>query len=265
MAGPGAKASPLALDIYVGPLCRYYTSDWEPVRSRVGRDAGVAVLAGSVTDASPGRIAPSDEVVLETADAISEWQLELAYTLTRHGVIDFGWAEHRSLAYRVDRPDWDGWGALRLWAALLHEDSPAKPDRLPEDWQESPILATYANADAESAFPHLLQDISMWLPLEKDVILSGPAPDERVQAFGALGMLVDELEAINKISWQADDLTIARWIVAGLDTPPEDLGSLEAGGRTMPLLEDAAKFGFAVTYRLARIARRRWQPLVLHY
>ena len=265
MAGPGTKASRLALDIYVGPLCRYYTSDWEPVSFRVGLDTRVAVLSGGCAELAPGRVAPSDEVVLETADAISEWQLELAYTLTRHGVIDFGWAEHRSLAYRVDRPDWDGWGALRLWAALLHDDAPAVPERLPENWQDSPLLAAYANPDAESAFPHLLQDISMWLPLEKDVILAGPAPDERVQAFGALGMLVEELEAINKVCWQADDLTIARWIVAGLDTPPDDFGDLGHGGRSMPLLEDAAKFGFAVTYRLARIARRRWQPLVLHY
>lgn len=264
--GRKRKGDSVALDIYVGPLCRYYTSDWEPVNAAVGRRVGVAMLVGggNATPEGLGRIGPSDEVVLESAKAINEWQLELGYTLTRHGVLDFGWAEHRTLQYRADRPDWDGWGALKLWAAYLHDPVAQPPERLPQDWQDAPPLLRYASPEAESAFPHLLQDISLWVPLEKDVILTCPAPDDRLSNVGALGMLVEELEAINELSWQADDLTIAKWIVAGLDSPPEDANQMAGEERVLPLLESAAKFGFAVTYRLARIARRRGQPMLLH-
>ena len=48
----------MALDVYVGPLTRYYTGEWENVAERAARERGEAVARPDAGTAGPRAASP---------------------------------------------------------------------------------------------------------------------------------------------------------------------------------------------------------------
>ena len=104
----------MGLDIYVGPLCRYYSRDWQTVVQKWGETAGVPVsvvrpdqggLAGlwnKVVSAVTPKRSRVDPVV-----AIRNWRESLAESRSSGTAADWDWPESLDIEYETDKPDFD--------------------------------------------------------------------------------------------------------------------------------------------------------------
>src|SRR3954471_11068140 len=109
---PDETTATMGLDIYVGPLCRYYAGDWETVVQRRAREQGIALNVVRAQPASADALRdPKDTLPIVTA-----WREGLALALKDEGVSLF-WQEQPDGIYFTDKPAWDCYGDLLLWAA----------------------------------------------------------------------------------------------------------------------------------------------------
>ena len=72
----------MGLDIYVGPLCRYYTGAWETVVQRYGRETGTSVYIVRATPAS-------DDAITDPRLAVAfleNWRSSLGRAAASQGV-----------------------------------------------------------------------------------------------------------------------------------------------------------------------------------
>src|SRR5687767_5829015 len=142
----------MGLDVYVGPLSRYYTGQWETIVQQYGRETGMQVQVVRPAQPSKGlfgrlldRIRPAPNVHREVA----RWQVELSRLVGT----TVTWDDSEDREYFTDKPAWDCYGALLLWAAYDEHGAtkhPATADR----WGDNPIYEV-ASKNAESKYLHL--------------------------------------------------------------------------------------------------------------
>src|SRR5262245_23420227 len=114
----------MGLDIYAGPLCRYYAADWKTVIQQWGESSGVPVevvtpgenwwarirrIFRSAPEAKPPKVDP--------VTMIHRWRERVAEGRPGRESEDWEWPEAMDIAYETDRPNFDGWVAVQSWAA----------------------------------------------------------------------------------------------------------------------------------------------------
>lgn len=109
----------MGLDVYVGPLTRYYLGEWETVVQHLGREQGLEVsierpLAPKRTwfESVVDRFRPNRRAA--AIRAVRRWQQQLARQLRLPNI---EWNDDPEGEYETDKPAWDSYGALMLWAA----------------------------------------------------------------------------------------------------------------------------------------------------
>ena len=108
----------MGLDIYVGPLSRYYSGQWLTILQQVGIAQGMPVQVirsqqprsfwSRITSRFVGR-QPAHRI-----DAIVAWRDDLASRGLFHPAIEWEWPESLDIAYETDKPSVTGWGAVQL-------------------------------------------------------------------------------------------------------------------------------------------------------
>ena len=236
----------MALDVYVGSLTRYYSGDWENAAEKTARERGlphrVARRGGSNDKAKDTeRIRP----------VILAWRRKLGEALGDRLPGKLDWDETNPAPYFTDRPGWDGFGALVLWAAYSENPSLHRPVDLPEDWDDDPALVR-SNADGfTSRYGHLVRNIELWLPGSFGVTFEAEDASGRKTVIGSSAMLSRQLEELNRATWNARDDAVAAW----RRRPPDETAALE----------QRAQFGFAVLAALVRLANDNKLPMKLDY
>src|SRR5437764_8244896 len=143
----------MGLDIYVGPLTRYHTGNWETVVQQYARMNGLKcqIVRPPSTDSSPRLSA--DQI----REAVVAWQSVLAEALKQ----PLRWTEDNSSEYFTEKPAWDCYSAVALLAA--HDDHPdiKLPEAVPEDLNknEAYLRSTAEGVNMQYApilFPELL-------------------------------------------------------------------------------------------------------------
>jgi hypothetical protein len=161
----------MALDIYVGPLARYFAGDWETVAMKQARDIGVR---HETVRPSTGALneAVRDLGVLQTA--VSRWRQLLNTGLKPHGY-KVDWDESPSAPYFTDRPGWNGYHALLLLAA--HDEHPAfaVPDAIPSNWDDDPAFKASTAANFVSNYAQVVGGVELWLPCDINLIFKAPS------------------------------------------------------------------------------------------
>ncbi len=254
----------MGLDVYVGPLARYYSFEWETVVQRAGREQGLEVRIAR----PPGWAKPDPEEVLQR---VATWRKALGDAIA----VPMRWDESTFGEYETDKPDWDGYHAVRYLA--LHDEFPdlPTPARITKDTlgallEKEPLERRFGEVYAgrsQSRLGRLLgrrppepsapprypsiQTPELWLPVPLDGLLRAQGPTGNDLTIGSIDALAAELEHVNEQTVRMDG--------AALDTarhggPPED-GAFDA----------LARFGLAVFLTLARTARERSQPMILDY
>lgn len=243
----------MGMDVYVGPLRRYFARDWLTPAQQPG------AAAGTVSDES----APSPAQVEE---AVMAWQASLLASLGRQDP----WPEDPSLPYWTERPGWDGFGALVLLAAYdeCPELRPAKrglfrrpgpPDR-PRNYAAAPAVVEAAKNP--SRYPSLLLGTEWWLPLPgAPSLFAGRLPTGQESVLSTVGQLRTELDTLaHRLG--LDAAALASLHRAG---PPQQSPRDEDELAPPPDVQALGHFGLAVFSSLAQRAVRAHQPLVLDY
>lgn len=115
----------MGLDIYVGPLTRYYLGDWETVVQRHGRESGIPVtIIRKDSENNQSQPKLSAEEVL---DIVVRWRAGLTAGLGSNMTDPLNWAESADGEYFTDKPAWDGYGSLALLAAYEEHPQLARP------------------------------------------------------------------------------------------------------------------------------------------
>lgn len=235
----------MGLDVYVGSLTRYYCGDWESKAARMCREDGTPFQV-----IRPGGTAPPirpDEV----GPMVLQWQADMCDELRLRLQSPLDWSEDFAGPYFTDRPGWDAYFGVVLWAAYEEHPELARRERVPNDVTSDPALAASRAEGFRSRYPSLISDVEMWLPGEFDFTFLAPALTGDETGIGSSVALLEELRDLNARTWNADDGLLAEW------------------RRTCPVgaepLESHARFGLAVLLDLARLSVDHRLPMKLDY
>ena len=241
----------MGLDVYVGPLTRYYTGNWETILQQATKGSDIPVTISRPNQPKQGWFArlldqfrPRGPAA--AARAVRRWRNRLR---TELGIPDLDWNEYPEAEYATDRPAWDCYGALVLWAA--YDELPnAKRRETAKDWDKDPAYLT-SRMNPHSRYRHLIADTEIWLPVEfrAPVRTAAIAGDSIV--VGSSVRLLAELRELNSRTWNAGDEQTSKWRYDGA----------EFGGP----LEPSARFAFSIFYELARRSVAARLPMKLDY
>jgi hypothetical protein len=236
----------MGLDLYVGPLTRYHTGDWQTIAQQIGAQNGFEVRVIRAHEEEEDR--ETDSTVVQ--NAVQEWQQWLGNALG--SPVD--WAEGPSQPYWTDKPDWDGFGAVLLLAAYderpdLRPDAGAKQDS-PREFGDSP--AYQAASEEPERYVTLLSGVEWWLPLTEDpVVIEASRPNGEPARMGSVDRLAAELQLLA----QRTGVFVGHDLAEAQQGPPGDGASVE----------EVARFGLAVMLELAESAVKHRQPFLLDY
>jgi hypothetical protein len=226
----------MSLDVYVGPLARYYGGGWGAGSERAGqRTTGVPRPAGY------GRI----------QQTVISWRETLSASLGDTVPAPFDWDETEEAPHFVGRPGWDGFGALVLWAAYVEHPTLSLPESLPEEWDSDPALMRCNAEGFRSRYSHLVRNVELWLPVAFDFTFEGESVDRHRIVIGSSATLARQLADLNSASWKGEPAAVSRWTRRA----PDDDATLEL----------RARHAFAILADLAGRAQRHRLPMKLDY
>jgi hypothetical protein len=235
----------MALDVYVGSLTRYYAGDWESIADKKGKRTQPRAGSGA-TRASRASAKDSERI----RKAVLTWRDGMKRALRQHLAEPLDWAETAEAPWFTDRPGWDGFGSLVLWAAYAEQPGLRRPAALPEEWDDDPALVR-SNADGfGSRYSHLVRNVELWLPCAFDFTFEGENVDGRRIIVGSSTTLGRQLGELNAASWKMG----AGELVALAKNRPSDNG-----------LESCARHALAVMTGLVRRAVEHRLPMKLDY
>lgn len=255
----------MGLEVYVGPLSRYFAGEWETALQRVSREDGIPF---SIVRPGPDIPPPTAEQALE---AVLAWRAGLAESAPEVIEAPLEWDEVPDGEYFTDKLDWDGHDAVRLLAAQTEFPAMTLPTVARRDidgtalWQL--VLDRYRSSGwlgtqlrrlvgrrpvtrAASPYQHVYFP-ELWLPVDFEPVLASRDPAQRRMNIGSVRRLRAQLERLNERTYAADDWTLDAWRGEG---PPDD-GSFD----------QTARFGLACWLQLAREADNRRQPMILDW
>jgi hypothetical protein len=236
----------MALDVYVGSLTRYYSGDWESVADRNVRERGRKAESGQ----SHANGEPRQDRERIHASVLA-WRRTLEGALAPHLPEPLAWEESREAPWFTDRPGWDGFGSVVLWAAYAEQPGLRRPALLPEEWDDDAALVR-SNADGfRSRYSHLVRNVELWLPANFDFTFEGEDVDGRRIIVGSSTTLRRQLGELNSATWKMDADEMAM------------LARRPPLGR--PSLEVSARHAMAVMSGLVQRATERRLPMKLDY
>lgn len=237
----------MGLDVYVGSLTRYYARDWKTILEQLGEAQGFPVeVVRSAENDPPDAITDPNRIL----PIVLDWRDSLSAALESELQRPLRWNESHEAPYFTDKPTWDCYGGLLLWASYLHHADLQRPDGLTADWRADPA---YARCKAEPcAFSQLLREgIELWFPVEFEFTFAGPDPSGRRLVMGSSVKLLEQLRALNEETFA---LGPAELLEQGSRCPADDAG-----------LEASARYGLAVMLTLAERSVEHLLPMRLDY
>ena len=138
----------MALDVFVGPLTRYYVGGWRRSVDKTSRRAPAAADAPR-----PGPDPRRDCARLHAS--VVAWRQTLDAALAPHLGEPLAWDESISAPWFTAQPGWRGFGSLVLWAAYAEQPGLRRPETLPTDWDDDPALERVPRKTSRRGFPSL--------------------------------------------------------------------------------------------------------------
>jgi len=204
----------MGLDVYVGSLTRYFARDWKTVVEQAAEQGGPPVQmvrAHEPDDAvtNPEQIRP----------AVIAWRRGLSEALGSHLRSPLDWDESAGSPYFTDKPAWDCYGALILWAAYAEHPDLARPaanplglpDRRTGDWHSDPAYRRTTAEKFRTSYAQLVSDAEVWLPADYEFTFEAQWLTGTPTRFGACRRLLSELDALNARTWTASEAEMERW------------------------------------------------------
>ena len=240
----------MGLDVYVGPLTRYYDGDWENAGERAARErAGTVEGRRSVPPRTTNKDKTRDKDRIR--QAVLTWREILGESLGTNVPGPLEWDESEDAAYFTGRPGWDGFGSLVLWAAYAEHPTLRLPAALPEEWDNDPALVRSNAEGFRSRYSHLVRNVELWLPVTFAFTFEGEDVDRRRVVVGSATTLAHQLADLNAATWKVGRPEAAAWA----RRRPDDSASIELN----------ARYAFAVMTDLAAKAVGHRLPMKLDF
>lgn len=235
----------MAFDVYAGTLTRFYTRGWENVVQRQARIDGTEyrmIYAGG----DPGPPPPAAEV----RGAVAAWRDGINRALAPHGCGEIEWSEEDDRPYFTDRPGWEGYSGLLLWAAYAQSPEVSPPFELPKSWADDPVHERVMADDHPARYAAILA-ANLWLPGDFPFRFRFPNLVEGDDVMiSSTGGLLEQLRGL-----RAEE---PRW------GKPSLLSRIKRTGAAVPL-EEAARVGMTVFSNLAEEAVLNRLPILLSF
>ena len=146
----------MALDIYVGGFARFYAREWENVVQAGARQSGQHYQM--ISPGGPIQPANWDKV----ADAVNHWRTAINNGLGANLSQPLDWDESRAAPYFTDRPGYDGYGALVVWAAHT-ELGTTPPEAYSGEWFKDDAFKECTHPKQGQRYRPIIC-ASLWLP-----------------------------------------------------------------------------------------------------
>jgi hypothetical protein len=236
----------MGLDVYAGTLTRYYAGAWETIVQRSARQGGEQVTVIRLND-------PAD-VLTDTREieaAVVAWRNAVNVGLKPHLSTPLDWDEGMGPPYFTDKPAWDCFSALMVWAAHDEHGDPDLPAVATDDWSSDAAVQRSQAEGFKSRYTQLLHGAELWLPGQFDFTFGVQELGGRDVNVGSLQTLLSELRDLNSRTWRMSDQAVAESRYHGADP----------GGA----FEVSARFACSVFLELAAEAVKHRVPLRLDY
>jgi hypothetical protein len=160
------------------------------------------------------------------------------------------WTEDSKAPYFTDKPTWDCYADLLLWAAYDEQPQLARPYDHVEEWSKN---AGYKLCTADGFRPRYshLYDVELWLPCPFGFVFKTADVGGNPVLIGSGIALLRQLEDLNRRTWRADSDLLEKWALDGSDHGAP--------------LETGARFSFALFMKLARHSAERKLPMRLDW
>ena len=109
----------MGLDIYAGPLTRYYSHNWKTVVQQWAEENGYTF--NRITP--DGEPADNEEELspAEIQAAVEDWRDQILAAISQPNQPHYTpWPEDNERPYYTDKPDWDAFGAMLRWLPVIH-------------------------------------------------------------------------------------------------------------------------------------------------
>jgi len=230
----------MGLAVYVGSLTGYYAGGPPTAVERLAWQQRVPymVIRG---DRQAGGHTERDVICA----AVVAWRDELRRGLGDRLEQPLDWDESPAAPSFVERPGWDGYGAMLVLAA--HDEHPEleAPATVSADWPDDVAYQTAVAAGAGSRYDQLLLP-DLWLPCPFGFTFRTRDAAGQVVDVGSSATLLAQLRTLRARS--------------GLAVPD---GEVERPPGPKPPLRDAARHGLDILLRLARRSVEHRVPMRL--
>jgi len=232
----------MGLDIYVGPLTRYHTGNWETVVQQYARLNGLKcqIVRPPSTDSSPKL---STEQIL---GAVLAWKSGLAEVLKQ----PLRWTEDNSSEYFTEKPAWDCYSAVALLAAHNEHPESKLPDIVPEDLNKDEAYRKSTCDGFKTKYSQILFP-ELWLPGHNQFVFKAGYITGKELWMGWSTTLLSQLRELNGNTLQGTPENFKQW---KLDGGPKNVR-----------FEISARFGMSVLMGLAEQAVIHHLPIKLDY
>lgn len=232
----------MGLDIYVGPLTRYHSGNWETLVQQYARLNGLKcqVVRPPSTDSSPRLSA--DQI----REAVLAWQSGLAEALKQ----PLKWSEDNSSDYFTEKPAWDCYSAVAVLAAHDEHRELKLPDVVPEDLQKDEAYRKCTAEGFKTKYSQILFP-ELWLPGDNQFVFKAGYITGKELWMGWSTTLLSQLRELNAKTLKATPENFKQW-------------KLDGGPKNAPF-ETSARFGMAVLIGLTEQAVMHRLPMKLDY
>jgi hypothetical protein len=255
----------VAFDVYVGTMTRFCRGEWENVAQRMAREQGMhykMIYAGGEPEPPPS----ADEL----RQAVATWCEALSRSLQPHRFGPVIWEDDDHKPYFTDRPAWDGYSGLLVWAAHAeHPDLPI-PAEAPQSWAEDRAFQRSTVRGFKSRYRTILEP-ELWLPTEFPFVFEAPTLVSEKACIGSVFTLKQQLDELHQQTgaW-LEGLKQTPKVEAPATEKPGFLGSLFRGTLpppepAEPRLAEVAESGLAIFRDLSAKACEHRLPMLLHY
>ncbi len=235
----------MGLDVYVGSLTRYYAGDWELMAQKAAKEMGLDLQVIRRHDPKDAIRDPE-----EIRPTVLTWRENLTEALGENLSKPLDWDEGPEAPYFTDKPAWDCYSDLLLWAAYDEQHNLNRPYGSVDQFGIDPAYVASTATSFHSRYSHLYE-VELWLPGSFGFVFKTEDVGGNPILIGLSVALARQLKELNKRTWQASDQMIARWRQDG----SEHGAPLECG----------ARFAFSVFYQLAEEANVHRLPMRLDY
>ncbi len=235
----------MGLDIYVGSLTRYYSGNWQTIVQQSAAEQGLDIRM----DRPPPPNALRDSTAARAA--VVQWRDAMSQGLGKHieGALD--WDESDGAPYFTDKPAWDCYGDLVLWAAYEEQPNLKRPAAAVEDWTKDPAFLASTSEKFHSRYSQLLHNTELWLPCPFPFTFVAKDVGGNQVGIGSSVALGEQLRSLNQRTWRADPSLLERWRKEGADFGAP--------------LETGARFAFSLMLALTDLAVQHGLPMKLDY